>query len=77
MPVTALCLNDITKGQTVRIERISCPDVETQALRLGISAGDVVQCLAKVPSGPVVIRHGGMELAIGKPLGVHIFVSRV
>jgi len=69
-------LNDIAKGQTVRIERIGCPDVETQALRLGISAGDVVHCLAKVPAGPIVIRHGGMELAIGQPLGVHIFVSK-
>lgn len=61
-------LNDIKIGQTVIIKEIRDLDIETQALRMGISPGEQVVCLARIPAGPTVIQRGGMELAIGKTL---------
>jgi Fe2+ transport system protein FeoA len=70
-----LTLSDIKVGQEVIIKDIQDPDVFTQALRMGISPGETIQCVARVPAGPVVIQRGGMELAIGKGLCSKIEVA--
>lgn len=61
-------LNELHVGQKAVIKDILDTDIATQAFRLGISQGEQISCLAKVPSGPVVIQRGGMELAIGEAL---------
>lgn len=68
-------LNDVKTGQTVQIKAIASPEVAIQALRMGISAGERVICVARIPAGPVVIQRGGMEVAIGQELCQQIEVE--
>ncbi len=68
-------LDDLKVGHCALIKHIQDPDVATQALRMGISVGETITCLARVPSGPTVIQRGGMELAIGQALSQQIEVE--
>lgn len=73
--MTLVNLNDVEIGQSVLITGIEDDDVAVQALRMGISVGEVVRCVARVPAGPTVIKKGGMELAIGRELCRQIEVT--
>ncbi|MGQ9823381.1 MAG: FeoA family protein [Desulfotomaculales bacterium] len=70
-------LDGIEKGQYCRI--LSMPDgiIRAQALRLGISEGEIVACREKVPAGPVVIAKNRQEIAIGRRLARLIKVTRI
>lgn len=68
-------LQDIQAGQSVVILEITDLDIATQVLRMGLSAGETVTCVARIPAGPVVIQHEGMELAIGRTLCEKIKVN--
>ena len=68
-------LNELQVGQKAVITDILDTDIATQAFRLGISVGELVCCLARVPAGPVVIQRGGMELALGQALCYQIEVQ--
>lgn len=63
-----LTLNDLKAGQTALIQEIANPETALQALRIGISAGERIMCVAKIPAGPTVIQKGGMEFALGQDL---------
>jgi Fe2+ transport system protein FeoA len=72
-----LTLDGIEKGQYCRI--LSIPDgmIKAQALRLGISEGEIVACREKVPAGPVVIAKNRQEIAVGRRLARLIKVARI
>lgn len=55
-------------GDTVYIKDISDPQAAMVALRLGISTGEILHLAAKVPGGPLVIRRGDMEIALGREI---------
>ncbi len=63
-------------GDQLLIKHISDPETATVAMRLGISAGETLALASKVPGGPVVIRRGGMEIALGRDLCRYIEVER-
>ncbi len=69
-------LSQVQVGETVIIREIQDADIAIQALRLGLTPGERVVCLARIPAGPTVIKHGGMELAIGRELCQQIEVQR-
>jgi len=68
-------LNEIKKGQKVKIEGFSGDSVMCNMARLGILKGDVITCIAKV--GPIIIGKEQLKLAVGKHLAKHIFVNRI
>lgn len=68
LPEMTTTLDTLKTGQAATITSIPDGDVAFQALRLGISPGEQVTCVARIPAGPIVIQKGGMELAIGKSL---------
>ena len=55
-------------GDTLLIRKIGDPETATMAMRLGISEGEVLMLASKVPGGPVVIRRGAVEIALGREL---------
>lgn len=61
-------LDCIKTGQAVTITAIADSDVAVQALRLGLSVGEQVMCVARIPAGPIVVERAGMELALGKDI---------
>lgn len=61
-------------GQWIRI--ISLPHGVTgaQFVRLGISEGEKVKCLERLPGGTVIIQKNRQQIAIGHQLARQIFV---
>lgn len=69
-------LEQAKAGDTLRIKRITDAETATNAMRLGVSEGEVLQVASKVPGGPVVIRRGAIEIALGRQLCRAIEVER-
>ncbi|MDO8846931.1 MAG: ferrous iron transport protein A [Coriobacteriia bacterium] len=59
-------------GARATIERIDCPQARAQALRLGMGEGATVSCITSIPAGPVVLRSGRQEVAVGRGLARRI-----
>jgi len=59
------------------VEHIPEGQFRHQLMRFGIAEGSRVTCYVKLPFGPVVLRHGGQEIAIGKSLARQMMVSPV
>lgn len=70
-----ITLDKVKKGQKVQICRIADEMVRAQAIRFGVCEGAVVICAEKLPAGPVVIRKGHQEMAIGRGLAKKIAVK--
>ncbi|TLM98315.1 ferrous iron transport protein A, partial [bacterium] len=51
--------------------------VRAQAIRFGISEGEVVRCEQVVPAGPVVLKKNNQEIALGRGLASKIRVELV
>lgn len=63
-------------GDMIRIRRILDPETATIAMRLGVSEGEVLKLASKIPGGPVVIRRGAVEIALGRELCKGIEVEK-
>jgi len=70
-------LAEVKRGQKVRICQIPDPLVRAQAIRFGVVEGSLVVCLEVVPGGPVIIRKGMQDLAVGRRLASRILVRPV
>ena len=70
-------LNKCKRGLKVKIVRINNADIRAQAIRFGISEGEIIICEQVVPQGPVVIRKNNQEIAIGQGLARQIAVEPV
>ncbi len=70
-----MTLDNAKVGSFIRI--ISIPDevIRAQAIRLGVGEGSLVCCLEKLPSGPVIIKNGFQEIAVGRQLAKNITVK--
>lgn len=47
------------------------------ALRFGVAEGAQVDCAIRIPAGPIVVRSGRQEIAIGRGLARRILVRRL
>ena len=45
-----------------------------QALRFGMSEGACVECVTRIPAGPLVLKSGRQEIAVGRALAKRIQV---
>lgn len=63
-----------TKGEAIRIVSIGDAMSRMKAIRFGLSEGAVARCVTKVPGGPVVLKLGRQEIAIGRSLAEQIEV---
>ncbi len=69
-----MTLDQIKRGQMVKI--LSIPDDETRAkaIRFGIAEGEIVLCAEVVPFGPIVLQKNKQEIAMGRNLAASINV---
>ena len=72
-----MTLAQIKRGAKVKIENIPNDMIRAQAIRFGISEGAEVECVEKIPSGPVIIRKRFQEIAIGRRLAEKIEVHQM
>jgi len=70
-------LNNCRRGQIIKILSIADSIVRAQAIRFGISEGEVVRCEEVVPAGPVVPKKNNQEIAVGRGLASKIMVELV
>jgi Fe2+ transport system protein FeoA len=67
-----MCLHELKRGEQARVGQIADSQLRTQLLRFGIVTGSEVRCLNRIPFGPIVLRYGGQELALGRDLARRI-----
>jgi Fe2+ transport system protein FeoA len=76
----ALCetcaLSCARKGEHFEIISVDDDSARIQALRFGMSAGASVECVTRVPAGPIVLKSGRQEIAVGRGLADRIQVRR-
>lgn len=65
------------RGQMMKISLIESTDIRAQAIRFGISEGEIVRCEEILPAGPVVVRKNNQEIAIGRRLAREIEVELI
>ncbi len=75
--VCAACaLSSARKGETFEIISVDDEHARIQALRFGMSEGACVECITRIPAGPIVVKSGRQEIAVGRALAERIQVRR-
>ena len=72
-----MTLDQTKPGQTFLIRSIDDPAARLAAIRFGIAEGSLAACQAVLPGGPVVVRKGKQEMALGRSLAHRIQVQPV
>jgi Fe2+ transport system protein FeoA len=70
-----MCLSELRRGEWARVLRVGDDALRIQLLRFGIHDGCRVRCHARLPFGPVVLRYGGQEVALGREVARGIEVQ--
>jgi Fe2+ transport system protein FeoA len=77
-PVCETCTLDcMSKGEKIEIISVNDTAARVQALRFGMCEGANVECVTKIPAGPLVIKSGRQEIAVGRSLAKRISVRRL
>jgi len=69
-------LSTVRKGDLLEIMSVDDEHARVQAMRFGMSAGACVECITRIPAGPIVLRSGRQEIAVGRSLAGRIQVRR-
>lgn len=69
-------LAEARAGDLLTILDIEDEPARIQALRFGMGEGACVGCVARIPAGPLVVRSGRQEIAVGRGLAGRIRVRR-
>jgi Fe2+ transport system protein FeoA len=70
-------LADACTGQRLLVTSVDDPDARVTALRFGMAEGACVRCVTRIPSGPIVLRSGRQEIAVGRELAKRIGVRPI
>ena len=74
----AVCtLADARVGQHFVVTGVEDAGARVTALRFGMAEGACVHCTARIPAGPIVLRSGRQEIAVGRQLAKSITVRRL
>ncbi|GMU85696.1 MAG: hypothetical protein AMXMBFR48_09380 [Ignavibacteriales bacterium] len=68
-------LDQVKKGNFITIMHLPSGNIKVQLIRIGISEGDKVFCLERLPGGTIVIQKNRQEIAIGYDLARQIKFS--
>ena len=71
-----MTLEQAKTGDKLIVKNIYDPQMRVKAIRFGVMEGVEITCTEKLPYGPVVIRRGHQELAVGRGLAQRIAVER-
>ena len=68
-------LADARAGDRMVVRSVDDPSARVTALRFGMAEGAAISCVARIPAGPIVLRSGRQEIAVGRQLARRIVVS--
>ena len=77
VPCETCSLDCIRKGEKIEIISVNDTNARVQALRFGMAEGACVECVTRIPAGPLVIKSGRQEIAVGRSLAKRINVRRL
>jgi len=66
----------LRQGDRAVIATIDDDSARAQALRFGMGEGSQISCVTTLPGGPVIVRAGRQEIAVGRSLAARITVDR-
>ena len=72
----AATLDEAVAGDHLEILEVEGDEARDKAIRLGVCQGAGVECVTKLPRGPVIIKAGMQEIAVGRGLASRIRVRR-
>jgi ferrous iron transport protein A len=67
-------LDQVSRGDEFVVTRVDDERARVTAIRFGIGEGSSVRCVTKIPAGPIVLRSGRQEIAVGRELAKLICV---
>lgn len=62
-------------GQHFTVTAVDDERARVTCLRFGMAEGACVQCVARIPAGPIVLKSGRQEIAVGRELAKRIRVQ--
>lgn len=68
-------MSELKRGDRAIVKHIASELIRAQAIRFGISEGSEVSVDEVLPSGPVILRRGTMQYAVGRNLAQQIQVE--
>ncbi len=71
---TACTLDEARAGDALVVTSVDDPRARVTALRFGMAEGATVHCVTRIPAGPIVLRSGRQEIAVGRELAKRIGV---
>jgi Fe2+ transport system protein FeoA len=77
IPNETSSLDRMHKGDRIEIISVNDKHARVQALRFGMAEGACVECVTRIPAGPLVIKSGRQEIAVGRALAKRISVRRL
>lgn len=75
--VQSFTLDRLQRGQSCEVVDIGDEMARITALRFGMSQGAQISCVTRIPAGPIVVRSGRQEIAVGRNLAKRIAVRPV
>lgn len=69
-----LTLDKVRRGDEFVVTHVGDERARVTAIRFGIAEGATVQCVTKIPAGPIVLKSGRQEIAVGRDLAKKICV---
>ena len=70
-----MSLCDLRHGQSATIDTIADDNLRVQLMRFGITSGTEVRCHCKLPFGPVVLKYGVQEIALGREIARQVTIQ--
>jgi Fe2+ transport system protein FeoA len=67
-------LADAHVGDRMVVTHVDNAHARITALRFGMAEGACVHCVTRIPAGPIVLRAGRQEIAVGRELAKQIGV---
>ena len=71
-----MSISDLRRGQTANVINIPDEKLRIQLLRFGIATGSKISCHTNIPFGPIVLKYGGQEIALGRKIAKQITINR-
>jgi Fe2+ transport system protein FeoA len=73
-PCAACTLADARAGDRMVVTGVDDAHARVTALRFGMAEGACIHCVTRIPAGPIVLRAGRQEIAVGRELAKRIGV---
>ena len=72
-----ITLDALRGGDEVEVLEVGDENARIHALRFGMEEGSRVQCVTRIPAGPIILKSGRQEVAVGRSLAKRIRVRPV